>query len=131
MADDRIIVKLNFNFKGQGGPLPRCLEGGAGWRDNPYMPEALDVTCPCCGTQLKVDPETSAVVWHEKRKGPAQDFDDLVQRAQSQKSVLEEKFARSMQQTKNQREILDRKFEEAKKRAADDPTRPPHPFDNE
>src|SRR4029079_7835691 len=45
MADDRIIVKLNFNFKGQGGPLPRCLEGGAGWRDNPYMPEALDVTC--------------------------------------------------------------------------------------
>ena len=30
------------------------------------------------------------------------------------------------------REILDKKFEEAKKRAAADPTgRPPNPFDNE
>ena len=95
------------------------------------MPEAIDVTCPCCGTLLKVDPETAAVVWSEQRKGPARDFDDLVHRAQTNKSVLEEKFARSMQQTRHQKEILDRKFEEAKKRAADDPTRPPHPFDNE
>ena len=96
------------------------------------MPEAIDVTCPCCGTLLKVDPETAAVVWSEQKKGPARDFDDLVHRAQSQKSVLEEKFARSMQQTKNQKEILDRKFEEAKRRAASDPNvKPPHPFDNE
>lgn len=95
------------------------------------MPEALDVTCPCCGALLKVDPETSAVVWADRKKEPARDFDDLVHRAQSQKSVLEEKFARSMHQTKHQREILDRKFEEARKRAATDPSRPPHPFDNE
>jgi len=27
------------------------------------MPEALDVSCPCCGALLKVDPETGAVVW--------------------------------------------------------------------
>ena len=96
------------------------------------MPEALDVTCPCCGTLLKVDPETAAVVWSEQKKGPARSFDDLVQRAQSQKSVLEDKFARSMQQTKQQKEILDRKFEEAKRRAASDPnSKPPHPFENE
>ena len=104
----------------------------AGCYNGTTMPEALDVTCPCCGTLLKIDPETSAVVWSEQKKGPARDFDDLVHRAQSSKSVLEEKFARSMQQTKNQREILDRKFEEAKRRAASDPnTKPPHPFDNE
>ena len=96
------------------------------------MPEALDVTCPCCGTLLKVDPETAAVVWSERKKGPAHDFDDLVHRAQSNKSVLEEKFARSMQQTKHQKEILDRKFEEARRRAAADPNaKPPHPFENE
>lgn len=96
------------------------------------MPEALDINCPCCGALLKVDPETGAVVWADKKKAPARDFDDLVRGVQSHKSVLDEKFARSVEQTKHQREILEKKFEEAKKRAAQDPSvRPPNPFDNE
>ena len=96
------------------------------------MPEALDVDCPCCGSLLKVDPETGAVVWADKKKAPAKDFDDLVSRVQSQRSVLDEKFARSVQQTRNSKEILEKKFEEARRRAALDPTgRPPNPFDNE
>jgi len=96
------------------------------------MPEALDVTCPCCGSLLKVDPETGSVVWLDKKKAPAQDLDDLVNRVHSQKSILDEKFARSVQQNKNQKSILEKKFEEARKRAAADPTgRPPNPFDNE
>ena len=96
------------------------------------MPEALDVCCPCCGAQLKIDPETGAVVWADKKKEPAKDFDDLLHRVSSQKSVLNEKFARSVQQTRNQREILDKKFEEARRRAAENPNvRPPNPFDNE
>jgi hypothetical protein len=96
------------------------------------MPEALDVTCPCCGSLLKVDPETGSVVWLDKKKEPAKDFDDLVSRVHSQKSLLDEKFARSVQQTRNQKDILEKKFEEAKKRAAENPNvRPPNPFDNE
>jgi len=96
------------------------------------VPEALDVNCPCCGALLKVDPETGAVVWADEKKAPARDFDDLVSRVQSQKSQLHEKFERSVQQTRHQHEILEKKFEEARKRAAADPTgRPPNPFDNE
>jgi hypothetical protein len=96
------------------------------------MPEAVDVSCPCCGSLLKIDPETGSVVWVDKKKAPARDFDDLVNRVQSQKSVLDEKFARSVQQTRNQKQILEKKFEEARRRAAADPTgRPPNPFDNE
>ena len=96
------------------------------------MPEAIDVTCPCCGALLKVDAETGAVVWADRKKEPAKDFDDLVNRVRTHKSTLDEKFARSVQQTKHQREILDKKFEEAKKRAEADPQkRPPNPFDNE
>jgi hypothetical protein len=96
------------------------------------MPEALDVTCPCCQATLKVDPETGTVVWVDKKKAPARDFDDLVSRVRSQKSQLDEKFQRSVQQTRHSREILDKKFEEARKRAEADPgSRPPHPFDNE
>jgi hypothetical protein len=96
------------------------------------MPEALDVTCPCCEALLKVDPETRTVIWVDKKKAPARDFDELVNRVRSQKGVLDEKFQRSVQQTKHQGEILDKKFEEARKRAAADPlSRPPHPFDND
>lgn len=94
------------------------------------MPEALDVTCPCCEAALKVDPETGSVVWSERKKGPAQDFDELVARVHSNKSALDEKFARSMQQNKRQGEILEKKFAEAKKRAAANPDeRPFNPFD--
>lgn len=97
------------------------------------MPEALDVTCPCCGSLLKVDPETGSVVWLDKKsKEPAHSFDDLVSRVHSQKSLLDEKFARSVQQNRNQKDILEKKFEEARKRAALNPNeRPPNPFDNE
>ena len=96
------------------------------------MPEAIDVTCPCCDTLLKVDPDTGAVVWADKKKAPAKDFDELVDRVRSQKSALDDKFARSMAQNRNQKDILEKKFEEARKRAAENPTeRPPNPFDNE
>ena len=96
------------------------------------MPEALDVICPCCEAQLKVDPETGAVVWVDRKKAPAKDFDDLVSRVGRNKSVLDEKFARSVQQTRHASEILDRKFEEARRRAEADPgAKPPHPFDND
>jgi hypothetical protein len=96
------------------------------------VPEALDVTCPCCEALLKVDPETGSVVWADKKKTPPKDFDDLVSRVESQKSVRDQKFARSVQHTKHAGAILEKKFEEARKRAEQDPTgRPPHPFDNE
>lgn len=96
------------------------------------MPEALDVACPCCGALLKVDAESGSVVWVDKKKAPPKDLDELVNRVRSQKSVLDEKFARSVQQTRNSRDLLEKKFEEARKRAAADPSgRPPNPFDNE
>ena len=97
------------------------------------MPEAVDVTCPCCDAMLKVDPETGAVVWVDKKeKGPAHTFDDLVNRVASSRSLADEKFARSVQQNRNSKDILEKKFAEAAKRAAADPTkRPPNPFDND
>jgi len=96
------------------------------------MPEALDVTCACCGALLKVDTETGAVVWSEVKKATPKDFDDLVHRVHEHKSELDEKFARSVQQTRNQKSILDKKFEEARKRASENPNvKPPNPFDYE
>ncbi len=94
------------------------------------MPEAVDVTCPCCDAMLKVDPATGAVTWIDEKRGSTRSFDDLVSRAQSRRGILDEKFARSVQQTKHSKEILGKKFEAARKRAADEPDKkPPNPFD--
>ena len=95
------------------------------------MLEALDIVCPCCDALLKVDPGTSSVIWADKKKPRPKDFDDLVRRVDSRRSVLDQKFARSVQQTRHSSEILDKKFEEARKRAESDPKPPPHPFEND
>ena len=50
----------------------------------------------------------------------------------SNRSLLDDKFARSVQQNRNSKDILEKKFAEAAKRAAADPNkRPPNPFDND
>ncbi len=95
------------------------------------MPEALDITCPCCEALLKVDPETGSVIWADRKKKTPKSFDDLVTGAQSRKKLADEKFARSVHQTRHASEILDKKFEEARKRAESDDSPPPHPFEND
>ena len=89
------------------GPVTDAGRGGY----NVLMPEALDIVCPCCEAKLKVDPETGSVVWADKKKPKPKDFDDLVNRVGSRRSVLDEKFARSVNQTRHASEILDKKFE--------------------
>ena len=72
------------------------------------------------------------MVWADRKKAPPKDLDDLVHRVEAQRSVLDQKFARSVQQTKRQGELLEKKFEEARKRAEREPNaKPPHPFDND
>ena len=126
-------IENGFHFQpcrpGSGG-APRGSGPRRGY--NAGMPEALDIICPCCEAVLKVDPETGSVVWVDKKKPKARSFDDLVSRVGSRRSLIDKKFARSVQETRHASEILDKKFEEARKRAAADPDkRPPNPFDFE
>jgi hypothetical protein len=96
------------------------------------MPEAIDVTCPCCEAVLKVDPETGAVVWVDggRKKEPARDFDELVDKVRASRSSLDEKFERAARMNASAKDVLAKKFEEARKRAALDPdAKPPNPFD--
>lgn len=96
------------------------------------MPEAIDVTCPCCEAVLKVDPETGAVVWVDggRKAEPARDFDELVDKVRANRSSLDEKFERAARLNASSKDVLAKKFEEARKRAALDPdAKPPNPFD--
>src|SRR5258708_22222916 len=67
------------------------------------MPEALDVSCPCSCALLKVDPETGAVVWADKKKAPANNFDELGSPVAPHSNLPEHKSAPSARHTRNQK----------------------------
>ena len=93
---------------------------------------ALKLICPCCGAKLVVDPDTGAILSHEKKA--AKSVKDLslaeaLQAEQQRKQQLEEKFKQASSDYEHREEILQKKFDEAKKKVKDDDTPPPHPMD--
>jgi len=97
------------------------------------MPETLKILCPCCETLLFVDPSSGAILREERKKHREHaTLDAALDNVRAQKKEAEEKLRRAMDENRHRDEILEKKFEEARKRAAADPTgRPPNPFDNE
>ena len=81
--------------------------------------KTFDVTCPCCGARLRVDPEVRAVVSHEPPPKPQQ-VSDLTQAARTlreKESRREEQFQKSFKAERDRSKLLDRKFEEALQKA--------------
>lgn len=96
------------------------------------MPRTIRITCPCCDTLLVIDPATGSILLEERRRQREhQSLDEALGQVKAQRREAEEKLARAMEENRHRQEILEKKFEEAKKRAADDPRRPPHPFEND
>jgi len=93
----------------------------------------FDVTCPCCGGQLKIDIATRAVIAHTAAVVP-KTFNDLEAAARSMKeqdSRRDSIFRQSVEAEKNKGDLLDKKFKEAVKRAKETPDtgRPIRDFD--
>ena len=91
----------------------------------------FDVTCPCCGARLRVDPEVHAVVFHEPPLKPRQ-VSDLAQAARTlreKESRREEQFRKSFSAQRDRRKLLERKFEEALEKAKEEPPGPHPPRD--
>jgi hypothetical protein len=63
---------------------------------------AFDLTCPCCGAVLKVDPETESVISHVAPVKP-KTFNDL------------DEAARAMKEQDNRRDSIFRQSVEAQK----------------
>jgi hypothetical protein len=89
--------------------------------------ENLQVTCPCCGAKLTVDPVFGAVLSHEVpvKAGPNVDLTDAQKILAEQNRQREDKFADSWFQETNKEDILAKKFEEAMKKAKDAPAGKP------
>ena len=90
---------------------------------NPKADAAFDVTCPCCGAQLKLDPGTRAVIAHTAPVRPKM-FNDLEEAARAlkeQDTRKESIFRQSVEAQKHQSDVLEKKFQEAMKRAKETP----------
>ena len=97
------------------------------------MSDHLLVHCPDCGSTLKVDPETGAVLSHESAASKAKlsSFEEAARENSRRKERAEDLFAATVEREKHKSEILDKTFKEALLKAQKDPSRPKGVFDDD
>ena len=86
----------------------------------------FELTCPCCGAKLKVDPKLKAIIAHETPK-VARKFESVVAAIEGLKThdvEREKKFAASVEAEKTKSDVLSRKFDELFEKTKGDTSRP-------
>ncbi|MGA7293985.1 MAG: hypothetical protein WBW53_19100 [Terriglobales bacterium] len=92
-------------------------------RQSNFREPSFDVTCPCCGAVLKIDPETRAVITHTAPVKP-KTFNDMEEAARAMKeqdSRRDSIFRQSLDAQRHASELLEKKFQEAVKKAKETP----------
>jgi len=93
---------------------------------------AFEVTCPCCGALLKIDPELRRVISHQapRRHTKAPDIDRATALLQKEAERREALFRQSEEEEKVKSQLLERKFAEALQKTKGEPvTRPARDID--
>lgn len=87
----------------------------------------FEVKCPCCQAELKVDPETHAVITFKEavKPPPIEDLAAAVERLKGEAGRREAAFQKSFENEKKQGEVLAKKFDELLKKAKESPLEPP------
>jgi ribulose kinase len=101
----------------------------AGWLYNSSMAKSsppFEVTCPCCGAMLKIDPATKAVIAHTAAVKPKTfaDFEAAAKAMREQEGRKESLFRQAVDAEKNKADLLEKKFQEAVKKAKETPDEP-------
>jgi hypothetical protein len=95
----------------------------------------FDVACPCCGANLRIDPETQVVIhFQEPVKKPAiEDLQAAVQQLKGEAARRNDVFEKSFASHLNAEKVRDKKFDELLKQAKEDKSGAPpkRPFDLE
>jgi hypothetical protein len=91
----------------------------------------VQVDCPCCKTKLVVDAATGTILSEERPKAdPTATFEQAMTDVKSGPARREDAFSKAFDRTKNLDDLLQKKFEEARRKAASDPTgKPKNPLD--
>jgi len=85
--------------------------------------QTFDLTCPCCGAVLKVDPATEAVISHVAPVKPKtfNDLDEAARAMKEQDSRRDSIFRQSVEAQKHAADLLEKKFQEALRKAKESP----------
>ena len=95
------------------------------------MSTSVRVACPCCSARLSVDPATGDVLSFDMATEKPLDFDQAVGEVRSAEQRRADAFSKAFDKTRRLEDVLDKKFQEARKKAAQDPTPPRNPFDTD
>ena len=91
----------------------------------------FELTCPCCGATLKIDPEVKAVLHFQAPRTPRKfsTVDEAVGALKVQDEEREKKFAASVEAEKSKKDVLNRKFDELFEKTKGDTSRPVRDID--
>ena len=83
----------------------------------------IQVECPCCGTAMKVDAQTGAVLTHKEPEKPKaiEDLPTAVASLKVEAQRREDIFQKSLADQKTRHSVLDKKFDELFKQAKESP----------
>jgi hypothetical protein len=102
-------------------------------RESDSRDSSFDVTCPCCGAVMKIDPATRGVIAHTAPVKPKtfNDMEEAARAMREQDTRRDSIFNQSMEAQKHSAELLEKKFQEAVKKAKETPDtgRPIRDFD--
>jgi hypothetical protein len=89
--------------------------------------EFFELSCPCCGAVLKVDPVTKAVISHVAPIKPKTftDFEAAAKAMRDNEGRKESIFRQAVDAEKNKSDLLEKKFQEAMKKAKESPEEGP------
>ena len=95
---------------------------------------AFEVLCPCCGSTLKIDPETQVVLLHHKepeKKPLIEDLQSAVQNLKGEAARRQDVFEKSFASHLSGEKVREKKFEELLRQAKEDKSGAPpkRPFD--
>lgn len=95
------------------------------------MADRFDVTCPCCATRLTIDAATGEILAEERPPvDHGKSFEQAMTDVRHGAERREDAFSKAYDRTQNLDDLLEKKFEEARKKAARDPSgKPRGPFD--
>jgi hypothetical protein len=89
----------------------------------PRQNSTLEVACPECGSTMKVDAATGAVIAHTPapRKRTFEDLATAAKAMREQDERKESLFRQSVEAQKNSNDLLEKKFAEALRKAKENP----------
>ena len=90
---------------------------------SPKQNATLEVACPECGSTMKIDVSTGAVIAHTPapRKRTFEDFETAAKAMREQDERKESIFRQSVEAQKNNNDVLEKKFAEALRKAKEAP----------